>query len=196
MVTEEASEGEMAIEGYSPILAAQVAAVLLINEGGSMEKIKLVKLLYMVERESVRLRSRPVFYDENFSLPHGPAGTNAIDGINGKRDKRVWRKYTEAPDKDEVVRVAKGLRNEDFGDLSDSDIGIIDELSTRFRHLDGDGMRAWTHEAANIPEYQETTKERRPITDEALAKALDLWDAREYAEHVAELRTIRLDWPT
>jgi uncharacterized phage-associated protein len=182
------TEEQMAIEGYSPILAAQTAAAFLIQEGGSMQKLKLVKLLYLAERESIALRMRPIFYDENFSLPKGPAGTNVIDGINGKKDSGTWREYMSAPDANDVVTVNERLVDDDFADLSDAEIGIVKRLSKQFRDFDGDGIRAYTHDRKHVPEYEERSAGRSLITDEAVATALGFKDPAAYARHVAELR--------
>ena len=72
MIEDVNDRSDVAMQGYDAALAAQVAAVFLIREGGSMDKLKLVKLMYLAERGSVERHRRPMFFDENFSLEHGP----------------------------------------------------------------------------------------------------------------------------
>jgi len=48
--------------------------------------MKLIKLIYLSERESVRSRGRPMIFDEFYSLKDGPISLNALNGINGNTD--------------------------------------------------------------------------------------------------------------
>lgn len=177
---------DAAMQGYDAALAAQVAAVFLIREGGSMDKLKLVKLMYLAERGSVEHHGRPMFFDENFSLEHGPAGTNTIDGLNGLSDTQIWDRYLTTDGN--TVRVRETLVEQDFDDLCDAHLKIVEHIAAKFKGDSASAVRAWTHRPENVPEYQETKSSRIPITDAALAQHLGMRDPEGYAAAVHTMR--------
>ncbi|MFZ2103868.1 MAG: Panacea domain-containing protein, partial [Roseiarcus sp.] len=79
--------------GFRSEKAAQIAAYFLAKSGHAAEILKLTKLLYLAERESIRVRHRPMMFDEYYSLPHGPVCSCAMNGLNGRIDKNTWHKY-------------------------------------------------------------------------------------------------------
>ena len=54
--------------GYKERKAAQVAAYFALKEQGSINVLKLAKLLYLAERESMRLFDEPMFFDRLVSM--------------------------------------------------------------------------------------------------------------------------------
>src|SRR5215218_6123410 len=62
--------------------ATQAAARLLKIRGGKMSHLKLIKLLYLVERESLTRFGVPFTYDSYVSMPHGPVLSATLDRIN------------------------------------------------------------------------------------------------------------------
>jgi uncharacterized phage-associated protein len=85
--------GNIGLKGYRPEKAAQAAAFFTEQHNGSIDKLKLIKLLYLTERGSIKERSRPMFYDEFYSLKDGPICSNALNGINGQSDAATWHRY-------------------------------------------------------------------------------------------------------
>jgi uncharacterized phage-associated protein len=80
--------------GFRSRKAAQVSALFLARESdGRMDKLKLIKLLYLTERESMAARGRPIFYDEFYSLKDGPICSTALNCLNGELDKDIWSNY-------------------------------------------------------------------------------------------------------
>jgi uncharacterized phage-associated protein len=83
--------------GFRSRKAAQVSALFLARESGRMDKLKLIKLLYLTERESMAVRGRPIFYDEFYSLKDGPICSTALNSLNGELDKDIWSNYGRCP---------------------------------------------------------------------------------------------------
>ena len=62
---------------------AQAAAFMLHSAGGRLPLLKLMKLLYLAERESLRLFGEPISGDKLVSMPHGPVLSKTLDMMNG-----------------------------------------------------------------------------------------------------------------
>ena len=54
--------------GYKERKAAQTAAFFALRSGGSINILKLAKLLYLAERESMEKFDEPLFYDRLVSM--------------------------------------------------------------------------------------------------------------------------------
>ena len=139
-----------ALVGFRSEKAAQVVAYFLNLAGGRLDKLKLVKLLYLLERESVRTRGRLALYDEYYSLKHGPVCSSALNGLNFDLDEKVWSRYIAKVGRQDVYKVS-GLTAEDFDEISASDAEILDQLWKQFGHMTSSQIRNWTHD--NCPEY-------------------------------------------
>ena len=63
--------------------AAQAAAYLLCKAGGSLNVLKLVKLMYLAERESLRRYGETITGDALVSMRNGPVLSATLDHING-----------------------------------------------------------------------------------------------------------------
>ena len=48
--------------GFQSEKAAQIAAYFAVLSGGQIEKLKLIKLMYLADREKMRQFDRPMFY--------------------------------------------------------------------------------------------------------------------------------------
>jgi uncharacterized phage-associated protein len=57
---------------YSEKKAMQLSALLLKMNGGRMNYTKLIKLLYIIEREAMRRWDSPVIGDQYVSMANGP----------------------------------------------------------------------------------------------------------------------------
>ena len=67
---------------FNEVKTTQAAARLLFSNGGHMEVLKLVKLLYLADRKALLRWGRPLTFDRYFSLPHGPVLGVTVDRIN------------------------------------------------------------------------------------------------------------------
>ena len=64
---------------YRPALAAQIAAYLIIKEGGSINYLKLTKLLYFVDRTYLLKYGSLLTGDTYAALPIGPVLSQTLD---------------------------------------------------------------------------------------------------------------------
>ena len=60
----------------------QMAAYFISHEGGEISKLKLIKLLYLAERESLRQHGRVMTGDRFVAMPYGPVLSMTLDLAN------------------------------------------------------------------------------------------------------------------
>ena len=83
----------------------QVASLFIEKEGGTINYMKLIKLLYFADREALVSWERPLTGDTYFSMKHGPVLSNVLDIINNAGDPEgnsYWYKYISPPSNYEV----------------------------------------------------------------------------------------------
>ncbi|MFI5107543.1 MAG: Panacea domain-containing protein [Terriglobales bacterium] len=87
--------------------ATQAAAYFLKLRGGQMHYIKLIKLLYLTDREALVRWGVPVTTDRHVSMDNGPVTSRILNLITEDRPKPIWSEYVSAPLGDYEVRLLK-----------------------------------------------------------------------------------------
>ena len=77
--------------------ATQAAAFFLKLRGGQMHYIKLIKLLYLADREALLRWGLPFTTDRHVSMDNGPVVSRILTLITEDRPKPIWSKYISAP---------------------------------------------------------------------------------------------------
>ncbi|WP_279356312.1 Panacea domain-containing protein [Methylobacterium indicum] len=169
--------------GFRSEKAAQIAAYFLNAHEGHMEKLALIKMIYIAERESIRARNRPMIYDELYSLKDGPICSSALDGINGNVDEEIWSKYLVLQGSRNVYADLDGKNNLD--QLSRSDIKILDAVLQEHRGKSSSQLRNWLHDPVNCPEYVEIFDNGRvPIAYGELASGVGVLDSQAVEHNI------------
>ena len=75
--------------------AAQAASILLDRAGGSMDYLKLIKLLYLADRASLIETEVPITDDHYASMKHGPTPCQVLELIlqEQAREDSIWHRY-------------------------------------------------------------------------------------------------------
>ncbi|MBY0428011.1 MAG: SocA family protein [Alphaproteobacteria bacterium] len=74
--------------------AGQVAAFFAKQENGSINVLKLTKLIYLADRNHMKNYDCPILNDELVSMPHGPVNSMTYDYINGcQLDRDGWDEF-------------------------------------------------------------------------------------------------------
>jgi len=175
--------------GFRSRKAAQVAGLFLKLSTGKMDKLKLIKLIYLMERESIRERGRPMLYDEYYSLPHGPICSSSLNGMNGELDQQTWSCYVQKDGKKDIFAV-KDLDDKALDELSESDRKIISHVWTTFGWMSASQLRNWTHR--NCSEYAEVEEGRLPISPREIAAAVNHPDPDELENSVVDYRSAEM----
>ena len=180
----------MLLSGYDLNKAAQVAAFFAMKEGGSINVLKLAKLLYLAERESMRLYDEPMFYDSLVSMPDGPVTSVTLNFINGNNTAEQWS-YFVAPRAGYDVSLARSdFTLSDLDHLSPADRDILEALWARFGSYNQYELRDWTHEPDNIPEWQDPYGSSWPIGHVEVFRLLGKSDPNALGSDVEATRDI------
>lgn len=112
---------------FNEAKATQAAARLLTLRGGAMSFVKLIKLLYLADREALIRWGHPITTDRYVSLDNGPVVSRVYDLIRNEAPPntfRIWRKFISGPE-DYSVRL---LGDPGSGELSRPEQELIDEV--------------------------------------------------------------------
>lgn len=129
--------------------ATQAAAHLLKLRGGKMSYMKLIKLLYLADREAILAWGRPITTDGYVSMDRGPVLSRVLDLATDGEDPgspSAWAASISAPSNYEVR-----LMNEAGDDeLSDAEIQLLDRIFTEHGHKSRWDLVKLTH---TLPEW-------------------------------------------
>lgn len=171
---------------------AQAAAFLLHRAGGRLPLLKLMKLLYLAERESLKVYGEPISGDKLVAMPHGPVLSTTYDLMNGAvlSMQGGWETWMEdRAGHDIALRDPSTIRSpeEDLLELSNGDLEILQQIWDMFGHMGRYELVAYTHSDA-CPEWEDPRGSSRPIPMGRLFKALGYSDegVRSAVEHVNE----------
>jgi uncharacterized phage-associated protein len=171
--------------GFRSRKAAHLAAFFLAKSGGQIDKLKLIKLLYLTERAFLADHELPMLCDELYSLPHGPICSSSLNAIDGKIHQDIWDEYLTRHGRDKVFATRKFAR-EDLDELSEVEMEAAEATWSQFGHMTAWTIRNWTHD--HCPEYTETAKGRIPISYQQLLEALGDANAADIEREINSLR--------
>ncbi len=124
----------------------QAAAFLLMLGGGVMSRMRLLKLLYIVDRELLASKGRTLTGDRATAMNQGPVLTHTYDLIKGDaQSPDDWNRYLRSVNK-KLVSLGDPGRDE----LSPREVDKLKEVSNRYRDISTSGLSALTHE---FPEW-------------------------------------------
>ena len=142
--------------------AAQAAAYIVQRHGGSIDLMALIKLLYLADRTALIESGYPITGDRMVSMPHGPVLSGLYDcakwiGTDLEEEEDPFSRYLSPRDGNTVHLVGDVG---DLGELSDYEVGILDQVFDRFGHLSAGQLRRLTHD---LPEYTDPQGSMIPI---------------------------------
>lgn len=166
--------------------AAQVVAFFARSEGGSINVVKLVKLLYLSDRENLNRYEFPILNDELVSMKHGPVTSATLDCINGAApESDAWDEFV-TDRANHMVGLAQAFEDAAFDELSEAELETLYAVWDRFGSMTKWQIRDWTHE--NLPEWEDPNGSSYRIPYSRVLKFLgkpkaDQIEARIEAEH-------------
>ena len=108
--------------GFRSRKAAQICEYYASQSGGSIDKLKLIKLMYLSERKFLSAYHHPMLYDEYYSLPHGPICSSTLNGIDGIIHEELWSSRI-ARHGNRVVAV-RAVDRADLDQVSDAEMAV------------------------------------------------------------------------
>lgn len=166
---------------------AQTVAFFASKQGGTINILKLMKLLYLSDRESMRLYDAPITYDNFVSMNNGPVLSRTYDLINGTslnaEGAAQWEAWINGRDQYDI-RVTRAIKEDELDQLSDADIAVMNSVWQRFGQYDQWWLSKFTHRFCK--EWQHPDNSSIPIADVDVFLALGKSEsiARDLAEDI------------
>jgi uncharacterized phage-associated protein len=170
---------------YNPRKAAQTIAYFASkNESRKIKVLKAIKLVYLADRESIARFGFPIQDEIRVSMPHGPVNSTTLSYINGEHEAEDsgWADFLSDRDNFEVM--AQVASPEDFDELSEADIICLDHVWNTFGDMNQWEIRDWTHDRANLPEWEDPKGSSLPIPLERILLALGIENHVEAANQI------------
>lgn len=155
---------------FSEQKVAQMAAYFLQRRGGRMAYIKLMKLLYLADRESMDRYSAPMSHDSHVSMPQGPVLSATLNLITGQIQSPIWRSWVSSEAQFEVSLNRELNDLEVLDELSDADLEIMDHVWEQFGQMKRWELVDYTHD--HLPEWVDPGRSSTPINPRAVFRAL------------------------
>ncbi len=169
--------------GFRSRKSAQMCAYFALADGGTIEKLKLIKLIYLSERKFLSEYHHPMLFDELYSLPNGPICSATLNGIDGIIHDELWSEYIAR--NGNIVVAVSSLDRDGLNEVSDAEMDVISSIWDDFGQMTSSQIRNYTHE--HCKEYTETEKARVPISYRKIFEALGEEDAAEIAAEIDEM---------
>jgi len=159
--------------------AAQVAAFFARAEGGRINVLKLVKLIYLADRKHLGAYDWPILNDKYVSMDHGPVNSIAFHYINGcQLERDSWEPFVTDRDQYEIGMAREEMTDDELDELSKAELKTLNEVWAEFGGMTKYQIRDWTHK--NLPEWEDPEGSSAAIPYERILKFLG-------KDHAAEL---------
>lgn len=178
----------MSYQGYNIKKTAQVAAFFAKQSNGKIAVLKLAKLLYLADREALRLYDRPILFDRFVSMPHGPVTSLTLDYISGYVSSPDWEKYISDKENHETGLSDSNLTEDDLDLLSKAELNILHSVWSQFGGMGKWEIRDYTH--SHCPEWEDPDGSSTSIPYERVFKVLGKQNPKELADHVEATRSL------
>lgn len=154
---------------FDTIKVTQAAAFLLSRHHGFITRKRLLKLLYIADRELIQQTHRPLTGDKPVAMDHGPVLSKTYDLLKGEScGYEIWNRYIQ-----QVAAYTHRLIDDPgIGKLSKLELDKLDEISQRFWWVDDDELSELTHEFAEWKRNRPPKGRRNFIPTEHLLEAL------------------------
>jgi len=169
----------------------QMAAFFLDRANGSMNHIKLMKLLYAADRQSMEEYGYPISYDSLSSMPFGPVLSGAVNLLYDDpfvNTAGTWRQWIGAMVDNKVALLRRVTSDTELGALSEADLEILQGVYEEFGSMRRFDVVEYMHEA--FPEYTDPGASSLPIrySDVFTALGYEADDAKVMEQEIQLVR--------
>ncbi len=143
--------------------ATEAASFLLHLNGGKMNYMKMIKLLYLIDRKALEKWERPVTNDTYYSMKDGQILSNVLDLAKNNFIGKYWHSHIAKSGRYwvELISELKELKK-----LSPAEVELIESVYGELGKLDPFDLGRRTKEGA---EYQETQSSIKTTLDNLLS---------------------------
>jgi uncharacterized phage-associated protein len=157
--------------------AAQMAAFFLGQSAeGRMSHLKLMKLLYLADREAVRAFGWPISGDRLVSMPHGPVLSQTLNLMDGDVESQPggWEEWISGKENHELS-LRQRFDPASLDELAPGEVEVLRAVWDQFGAMSKWEIRDWTHQ--HCAEWKDPKGSSVPISYDALARAVGLDEA-------------------
>lgn len=174
---------------FDELKAAQVAAHLIERHGGTLNYMKLVKLMYLADRAALLSLGAPITGDRTFSLKHGTILSEVLNLVRGVSTAQIWSRYVGH----HVGYDVSALESPDMRALSEEELVILEQTDKEYGGMTPWELRQFTH---GLPEWEDPDDSCieipiEKILDVARADQSTREKVKERAENAEFLEEIR-----
>lgn len=164
--------------------STQAVARLIEKSGGPIDYLRLSKLIYLADRESILQRGIPIVGGHYFSMRKGPTISEVMNFVN-RRTAPDWKETISPRFGNEIRLISKPPQ---YGAISESELGILDKIAMDHSAQTTDELVEWCHK--NCPEYEDVPpSQRKPIDVESILKGANR-SAKKILKLVQEAKEI------
>jgi len=171
---------------------AQIATWFLRKQTGRMRHLKLMKLMYLADRQALEEHGRPLTGDQVVAMPHGPVLSKTLEYINGcaPSSDDGWEAWISDRENHEVALRERKPGGDQLDELSPAEVEILEIVWKRFGHMNQWQLRDHTHD--HCPEWEDPEGSSKPIPYQRIFEVLGRTheEATDLAESIEEERTI------
>jgi len=135
---------------FQPEAAVQAAGYLLAHLGRRVDKVKLMKLMYLADRDHFIKHGRPITGDSQWALPHGPVPSCTLNLLNTGDDEEggsYSAAHIGAIDRQYVLKADPG-----FTMILGTACEVLNDVLQRYGDKHTWALRDLTH---GLPEFLE-----------------------------------------
>ncbi len=148
-----------------------------------MSRLRLLKLLYITERDLIRETGRSITGDRAVAMDHGPVLTSTYNLINGQHaDTKTWDQVFRRDGRHDVALVA----DPGNGELSRFEIARLEANAAKFNDMDDWALSEYTHGFAEWKAHQPPPNSRLPIPVDDVLKAVGQLARKDDLRHEAQ----------
>jgi uncharacterized phage-associated protein len=121
--------------------AIQAVLWLLGRNSGAMDKLKLVKFFFLADQEHLARYGRPIIGGNYYTMDHGPVSSELLNLVN-----EASTAVSSLPFNISATHQISTNNSPDDRWLSKSDLDVLDDVYSRYGHMDGFQLRDMTHQ--------------------------------------------------
>ena len=157
-----------------------------------MSHLKLMKLLYLADREAMGRHGAPISGDRLVAMPHGPVLSMTLNHMDGDVESSPggWDHWVSDKENHELSLV-RPLTRAGLDDLSGADLDVLDAVWRQFGQKGRWQIRDYAHH--HCPEWEDPHGSSSPIPDEKVFRALGY--TSEQAQALEAQVEAERNWP-
>ncbi|MBN1997559.1 SocA family protein [candidate division KSB1 bacterium] len=172
---------------FNEIKTTQIAALLLSMNNNTMNYMKLIKLLYLIDRKALIDWGFPLTLDRYVSMDRGPVLSKTynliIEGVENKENS-YWYSFISEPSHYSVELVREPVDD----DLSEAEIELIKKIDKKYKNKNQWDMVEIVHK---LPEWVDPKGSSIPIKYEDIFKKAKIPES-DIKNNMKEIESLHL----